>query len=295
MEKLIAGDFNFHVDDVNNVLAQKFLRMLDSFDYVQHVNTITHKGNHTLDLVITRSQDKLVCNTHVSDPVLSDHHAVHCKVLLTKPPFARKEVTYRKLKGINFPRFRSDIMNSILLSDSNSSSSLDELVRQYETTLTSVLNDHAPVKKKVITLRPTAPWFNREIQVQKVERRRLERKWRKTKLTVHRELYTQQCDVVHKLISAAKKSYYSDLISECGSDQRELFKNVEKLLQGKTENQYPPSDSIDTLANQFADYFDNKTSVIETGLLRKCSGQQNPLPGSTCLLQCDNKLQAFPQ
>ena len=42
--------------------------------------------------------------------------------------------------------------------------------------------------KKVITLRPVTPWFTAEIQEQKVIRRRLERRWRKTRLTVDREL-----------------------------------------------------------------------------------------------------------
>ena len=98
--------------------------------------------------------------------------------------------------------------------------SLDGLIERYNTTLTSLLNDHAPIRKKAVTLRPANPWFTPEIQMEKVTRRRLERRWRKTRLTVDRELYTQQCAVVCKLIP--KERCYLKLITELSSDPREL-------------------------------------------------------------------------
>ena len=46
-----------------------------------------------------------------------------------------------------------------------------------------------PLKSKIVTLRPKSPWFTLEIQEQKVKRRRLERRWRKTRrLTIDREI-----------------------------------------------------------------------------------------------------------
>ena len=105
----------------------------------------------------------------------------------------------------------------------NDDPSLNELIDRYNTTLSALLDDHAPIRKKVITLRPVTPWFTAEIQWQKVIRRRLERRWRKTRLTVDRELYTQQCVTVRKLICEAKENYYTELISELASDPKELF------------------------------------------------------------------------
>ena len=54
--------------------------------------------------------------------------------------------------------------------------------------------------------------------MEKVTRRRLEHRWRKTRLTVDGELYTQQCAVVCKLIRGDKERYYSELIAELSSD-----------------------------------------------------------------------------
>ena len=177
------------MDDQSNASAVKFLQLLQIFDYTQHIKEPTDKGNHILDLIITRSSDNIVCQTSVMDPALSDHYAVRCKVLLAKPPFERKEIASRGLKRMDFARFRKDINNSKLME--NDESSLNDLIDRYNTTLSALLDDHAPIRKKVITLRPATPWLTAEIQKQKVIRRRLQRRWRKTRLTVDRELYTQ--------------------------------------------------------------------------------------------------------
>ena len=97
---LLAGDFNFHVNDVNNTLAKRFLSLITSFDYRNHVLTATHKKGHTLDLLLTRSDDKFVTNVDVLDPAISDHSAVNCKLLLAKPPPIRKQVSFRNIKSI---------------------------------------------------------------------------------------------------------------------------------------------------------------------------------------------------
>ena len=104
---------------------------------------------------------------------------------MAKPAFKSKEIAYRNLKRINFGRFREDIINSALME--SDTLSLDDMMERYNTTLTSLLNDHAPIRRKVETLRPANPWLTPEIQMEKVTRRRLERRWRKTRLTVDRE------------------------------------------------------------------------------------------------------------
>ena len=50
---LIAGDFNFHLDDLNNKHAKRFVDILDGFGLQQHVKGPTHNKGHTLDLIIT--------------------------------------------------------------------------------------------------------------------------------------------------------------------------------------------------------------------------------------------------
>ena len=89
---IFTGDFNFHVDDPNDYQAKRFTDLLRSFDLKQHVNRITHKDGHTLDLVITRSDDSLIRKLSIRDPAISDHRVVHCELNLQKPIYAKKTI-----------------------------------------------------------------------------------------------------------------------------------------------------------------------------------------------------------
>ena len=53
---VICGDFNIHVDELENSIAIRLQQLLESFDCVQHVSGPTHKAGHTLDLVITKTE-----------------------------------------------------------------------------------------------------------------------------------------------------------------------------------------------------------------------------------------------
>ena len=90
---LITGDFNFHMDDPDNANAKRFADLLESYHLKQHVNCGTHTSGHTLDLVITRSDDSLIKDTKVKDPVISDHLAIHCVLSIQKPQFRKKLIT----------------------------------------------------------------------------------------------------------------------------------------------------------------------------------------------------------
>ena len=210
-------------------------------------------------LIIPISEDSIVHHISVIDPVPSDHYIVCCKVLLPKPSPEKKETAYRNLKCIDFARFRKDIRNLNLLD--NDITSIADLVEPYNAKLASLFDDHARVRNKVVTLRPKSPWFTPEIREQKMKRRRLERRWQKTRLTVDREIYTQQCTVVHRLIRTSKASYYTDRISELKSKPSDLFRTLETLLKGRAEKLYPPCNSTKDLANLFADYFERKKIV----------------------------------
>ena len=51
------------------------------------------------------------------------------------------------------------------------------LLAQYQNDLDGLLEIHVPLKRCVITLRPSTPWYNDEIASAKREWRKLERHW----------------------------------------------------------------------------------------------------------------------
>src|ERR1051325_3099843 len=75
-EIIIAGDFNFHVDDSQCPSATYFLDLLDAFGLSQLVSFPTHDSGHTLDLLITRTASTIFSDIKFTCPSLSDHFAV---------------------------------------------------------------------------------------------------------------------------------------------------------------------------------------------------------------------------
>ena len=187
---LIVGDFNFHYEDPLNADASRFRYILLIHSLCQHVSGPTHMDDHTLDLVINKSTDNLVSNTTVSD-FLSDHGAVHCCRHLPKPHPLRHPIRYRNYADIDKQVLLGDIATSTTLGldPANSAASLLE---QYDTTLSTLLDKHAPVLTRTITIRPKVPWFNGDIKMAKQKKRQLGRRWRQSRLILHRDLFKEQ-------------------------------------------------------------------------------------------------------
>lgn len=158
---LMAGDFNFHVDVPSDRDAQRFLRLLETFNLKQHLNVPTHRSGHTLDLVITttRSDENVASKCDVYDPSISDHFVVSCMLSLPKTSFERKEICCRKLKSIDMQTFRDEISNSALASPSSIVGDLEQLTAVYDLTLSSLVDKHAPLKTRIVTVRPSASWY----------------------------------------------------------------------------------------------------------------------------------------
>jgi hypothetical protein len=210
---------------------------LECFNLIQHVKQATYQGKHVLDLVITRAEDNIINCVNVGDPVISDHSAVLCDLLIHKPPFEKRISKCRKLKSINLDSFSNDVSVSLL--SSFPKTDLVWLLHQYESALTSVLDQHAPLKEHIITVRPSAPWYTDEIKVAKIKRRKLERTWRNTRLTIDRQLYIDQCNMVKNLITKAKNEFYSNIISENHTNQKVLFSTFQKWTSMKAGQLFP--------------------------------------------------------
>lgn len=141
------GDFNLHVDDLENSDSMKFLDLLESYGLQQHVTVSTHKHGHTLDLIITR---QLIKDSPCVDRYISDHAAVLCSLHSDKPSLTAKNVSYGKLKAINLDSLNEDLAASKLCQDSPEE--LEELVACYNDTLKRILDKHAPLKTRTIVV-----------------------------------------------------------------------------------------------------------------------------------------------
>ena len=101
---LIAGDFNFYVDNSADETSQDFLALIDSFNLEQHVLSPTHRAGHTLDLLITRADDDLVTSLSTYDADFSDHFVVNCNLTIAKQSFTKKDIYFRAFKTTHYQK-----------------------------------------------------------------------------------------------------------------------------------------------------------------------------------------------
>jgi exonuclease III len=74
--QIILGDFNIHMDNNENSHCIQFNNILNSFGLLQHVNQPTQIYGHTLDLIISRENDKIIKPIDVIKPIISDHSSI---------------------------------------------------------------------------------------------------------------------------------------------------------------------------------------------------------------------------
>ncbi len=273
----IMGDFNFHMDlldiDSNQLSdaekrskqhATAFHDILLSMGLEQHITEPTHEDGHTLDLLITRTSDKVLHGLPIVDCLFTDHSPIIFKVQIQKPAFITKEVSYRKIKDINFEEFGSDLAASGLIE--NPPTELFDLVDCYNNTLSDILDKHAPARSKSVPVRPRVPWYCDEIRDSKKERRKLERKWRRTKLEVDKSLFKSQKNKVNSLFHRKCSEFYSNQIKDNEKDQKKIFGIVKSLWHKNNDVPFPEAESDNILAEDFSDYFIGKIRNIRTKL-----------------------------
>ena len=263
-ELLLLGDFNIHIDDPNDYYAKEFQSLLETFDLTQLVRQATHKDGHILDLVITKSTCILVKDIYVTPPWVSDHSIVHIKLSIDKPVLVTKTITCRKWKDIDINSFRHDISCSKMLAYKGDS--VSDLVSCYNKTMSHLLDKHAPLRRKTITVHPQAEWYTSELELEKRKRRRLERIYRKSLSSTDAQDFLVQCAYYSELLVKTRQQFYVTKIEDSSGDQRSLFKVLNKLLHREYEQQLPAFDDLNELVNRFADFFRNKIHNIRLNL-----------------------------
>ncbi len=255
---VILGDFNIHIDTPSSQTTN-FLETLESFNLHQNVNFPTHILGHSLDLIITSSTCDLT--SVVPSDRISDHFTViaefNIPVQIRKD---RKTINYRNIKSIDLSALKEDIQKSKLIVEPCGNAS--DLANQYNNTLASILNKHAPLIAKNVSPKPQNPWTTPEIAAAKRHRRYLERIWRKNPTPLNRSRFTKQTHACNRLMSKAKSTYYSEIISENSQDQRSMWKAFNQILHRRPTMSLPECPSLSQLAGSFGSFFLNKITAI---------------------------------
>ena len=108
--------------------------------------------------------------------------------------------------------------------------SVDKMVDAFNSTLGTILNKQAPLKKIRVKTQPH-PWYNKDIKDALLHRRVCERVWRNTGVESARIAYKKARNLVNKLMKRTKIQYYSHKPEY--ADNKDMFNIVNSLIKPK--------------------------------------------------------------
>ncbi|XP_072023255.1 uncharacterized protein [Amphiura filiformis] len=268
-ELVLVVDLNLHLDIEDDYNTQKFADLMDSLSLTQFVVGPTHRCGHTLDVVISRESDNLVKNTCVLD-LISDHALIACTLQIAKPKIPMKTITSRKYRSIDPAVLKEDIVSSVLTS--SPATNVNDAVNQYNDILSNLLDLHAPARTKSVVPRIQQPWFSDSLHQLKRERRKAERKWISSRLTVDLEIFKALRNKYNVALYHAKCTFFNNKILECGNNYKTMFSIIGEVLHNKKTTKLPDHDCSSDLADQFANYFMSKIETVRSNMQSNVTG-----------------------
>ena len=259
---IIMGDFNIHINKEGDPNANLFMSNMQSFGFVQHVWFPTQRHGNTLDLVFTEEESAFRVLRCEEGSFFSDHCSVHLITTLPKENIVRKTKSYRKVKDIDTAVFMQDFRSNHV---ENQFDDLNTLVNKFEDSLRNILDNHAPLKTKQITIRTKYPWFNDDIKEQKKLVRRKEKEWKRTRSSETWAFLDQEKKKYRKMIKSEKITKISGMVQESKGNISMLYRLVNNLTSSIQENTLPSGTDAE-LSETFMDYFMSKIQNIRSAL-----------------------------
>ena len=237
--------------------------ILTSCSLYQHIDTCTHISNNILDLIITRECDiNFISSFELLHSTISEYACILCKCELPPPEVEKIYITGRKLLNIKVDNLCNDIKEACKeINYAGHDVDVEILPSHMGNTLKNLLDKHAPLISREIRKHPKCSWYKDEFRKEKRMKRRAERKYLKSHLTIHFDILKQQTRYYNELLKSAKSDYYKTKIDEC--DTKNPFKTVNSFFsisKNTKKTILPIHESKLELVNRFVEHL-NKTVI----------------------------------
>ena len=148
------------------------------------------------------TSSSIVSSTRAYTSIISEHYSVVFLMSSANPVPVRTMKHLLDFRGLKHDRFEADLLEHVASLDPNMD--VSAIVDQYEHAVISTVDVHAPVTSRIKTCRREKPWYNDDTCNARALRRSNEKRWRKTKLEIHRKIYVQHRTAVNAMNTRAK-------------------------------------------------------------------------------------------
>ena len=270
---IISGDFNIHYE-LNCTSTNYLWASTVSHGLKQLVPCVpTHVDGHTLDLLFANTNQLSINVCDLDIPFTPpDHYPIRFDIanpnsLQCSSINTHRIIKYRKLNDINIDAFKTDLISRLEnFANDNTNNNFESEYNNFDNILSGTLDKFAPVKSKNIRVqRP--PWMDSTFNKERTLRRKLERKYLRTRSVGDKHLLDEQRLLCVKLSKMKRSEYYRGLFQNADGDQRKLFNIVSKTLDSKSGTGVLPHHSSDAeLGKSFNNFYIEKVKKIRDAI-----------------------------
>ena len=159
----LLGDFNVHVNRLDNQDTQAYIDTMEALGLVQHINQPTYQLGNTLDLIYTESLEPILVSYAFTSNFISDHCLVGIELEMKKQQVRIESSKTRNYKNFSTSSFETSFNDSTILEQDN----FKLAVKALEKELTRTLDELAPLQDRRKKKIPSRPWYNSTLKEQK--------------------------------------------------------------------------------------------------------------------------------
>ena len=265
----LCGDFNSPSTTTTGQLNPQLSDLIVGMDMIQHVSGPTHNRGGLLDLIITPAQPVFVGPVAVNDLGISDHYMISTTLTIAVPRAPCIITERRCFATFDVDEFKRKLNEASVLMQPNHQT--NEFAVQIRDDVVGILDAMAPVKRVTRRLgKRTNGWLNHDAILARRQRRRLERRYRRTRLEADRVAYRTACRSTNNIINNARRDYVGSKLTEAGSDCRARWRITNELLHRRRVTPTVPGDDINR-AESLCQFFSNKIHKIATVVSQQLS------------------------
>ena len=265
---IFLGDFNLHFNKVSNPEILQFNSILSSFGLRQLIDEPTHILGNTLDLVITNEIETHIKDIKVDHVNYSDHAFIFFKLPFEFNKSQEKIVSIKVYKDINLENLKTEISSKVNDFMKVKHANFSDAVFSYNTLCQQSVQSYVKIKNvNVCTVKPK--WMDSEYLNSRAERRKLYKRWVRTRNYTDRINFVNARENTHKLSIEKQSQFYSSTIENAGNSQKALFSICKNLLDVRKSESLPSYSCPRVLAERFNSYFIQKIEIIRNNFIHK--------------------------
>src|SRR6218665_88752 len=217
---VITGDLNISFERASDPSTLRATELLEAFGAVQCVAGVTQDRGGTLDVVITREEDRPSSVDIITAPGgASDHRLVAWPfhAAQVEMPVYRTQ-RRRSWRQFDVEQFRADLQSSCLC-DGFISSTLGEedslgddasvMASRLDDVVTALLDAHAPMTEITCRVRRSSDgWYDSECRSAKRRARGRERRFKRSRTDAARDSWMRSLKTMHHLVRSKRKQFW---------------------------------------------------------------------------------------